>query len=142
MTGVGAPSDTSPQRVSARIAANRRNALKSTGPFTLAGKRRVALNTTRFDLCSEEGERKLQARGEDPREFRRLSRDLIAIFQPHSEEAAACLERMAWAWWEKARRIRNWVAAGASRRVANGGYLAYLGRAKAQKGPETKESLH
>jgi hypothetical protein len=112
LTGIepfGAPT---PERVSARIAANRRNALKSTGPRTAAGKRRVALNRMRRGLCSEEAERKLRARGEDPREFHRLYRDLLAIFQPGSEAAAAGLAEMAWTWWEKSRRIRNWVAAG------------------------------
>jgi hypothetical protein len=98
-----------------RIAANRRNALKSTGPRTAAGKRRVALNARRRDLCSEEVERQLQARGEDPREFRRLHRDLIAIFRPKEPGAVQAVEQMAHTWWEKARRIRNWVAASQAR---------------------------
>ena len=46
-----------------RIAANRRNALKSTGPRAAAGKRRVALNARRRDLRSEQAERQLRARG-------------------------------------------------------------------------------
>lgn len=104
-----------PERVSARIAANRRNALKSTGPRTAAGKRRVALNRMTRGLCSEEAERKLRARGEDPREFHRLYRDLLAIFQPGSDAAAAGVDEMAWVWWEKSRRIRHWVAAGKPR---------------------------
>jgi len=98
-----------------RIAANRRNALKSTGPRTLAGKRRVALNARRRDLCSEQQERELRARGEDPREFRRLHRDLIGIFRPKDRSAAEAVEQMARTWWEKARRIRNWVGAGQPR---------------------------
>ena len=61
-----------------RILANRRNALKSSGPRSAARKRRVALNACR-GLCSEELERQFRARGEDPREFRRLHRDLIGI---------------------------------------------------------------
>jgi hypothetical protein len=94
-----------------RIAANRRNALKSTGPRTAVGKRRVALNARRRELCSEEMERQLRARGEDPRDFRRLHRDLIAIFPPQDHAAVEAVEQMARTWWEKARRIRNWVAA-------------------------------
>ena len=66
----------------ARLAANRRNAQKSTGPRTAAGKRRVALNRRSRGLIPEELERQLVARGEDPREFRRLHRALIAIFHP------------------------------------------------------------
>jgi hypothetical protein len=94
-----------------RIAANRRNALKSTGPRTVAGKRRVALNARRRDLCSEELERQLRARREDPQEFCRLHRDLIAIFRPKGRAAVEAVEQMARTWWDKARRIRSWVAA-------------------------------
>ncbi len=43
-----------PPLTSLRIAANRRKALKSTGPRTPAGKRRVALNARNRDLCPEE----------------------------------------------------------------------------------------
>ena len=46
-----------------RIAANRRNALKSTGPRIAAGKRRVALNARRRDLRSEQAEQQVPARG-------------------------------------------------------------------------------
>jgi hypothetical protein len=95
-----------------RIAANRRNALKSTGPRTAAGKRRVALNARRHGLCPEELERQLRARGEDPQEFYRLHRDLVAIFHPNDPSAVTTVEQMARTWWEKARRVRNWVAAG------------------------------
>ncbi len=98
-----------------RIAANRRNALKSTGPRTPAGKRRAALNALSRDLCPQELERQLRARGEDPREFCRLHRDLIAIFQPRDEAAGRAVEWLARTWWEKARRIRQWVAAGPAR---------------------------
>ncbi len=67
----------------ARLAANRRNAQKSTGPKTKAGKRRVALNARRFGFSPPEIEQQLRARGEDPRDFRRLHRDVAALFQPH-----------------------------------------------------------
>jgi hypothetical protein len=96
----------------ARLAANRRNAQKSTGPKTNAGKRRVALNTRSRDLMPEELERQLLARGEDPREFRCLHRDLIAMFYPEDRDEAAAVLLMASAWWEKARRTRNWDGAG------------------------------
>ena len=96
----------------ARLAANRRNAQKSTGPRTAAGRRRVALNARRRDLISEELQRQLVARGEDPREFRRLHRDLIAIFRPEERAGVHVVLLMALTWWEKARRIRNWVSAG------------------------------
>jgi len=105
------PSAVSP----ARLAANRRNALKSTGPRTLAGKRRVALNPRREGLCSPELERDLRARGEDPRDYRRLHRDLIALFRPGDRLEKDGVETVAFVWWKKARRIREWVGAGEPR---------------------------
>ena len=101
-------------RPSLRTLANRRNALKSTGPKTRAGKRRSALNG-RNDLYPAELDRQLRARGEDPREFRRLYRDLAAIFQPADAAGKQAVILMARTWWEKARRIRQWVAAGPAR---------------------------
>jgi len=97
------------------LAANRRNALKSTGPRSRAGKRRVALNALKRPLCPADLQSQLEARGEDPREFRRLYRDLIALFQPHDRIATKAVDLLARTWWEKARRIRNWVAAGPAR---------------------------
>jgi hypothetical protein len=95
-----------------RVAANRRNALKSTGPRTAAGKRRVALNTLKKNLCSAELEKQLRARGLDPRDFQHLHRDLIAIFHPKAKAAFEAVELLARTWWEKACRIRAWVGAG------------------------------
>jgi hypothetical protein len=97
------------------MAANRRNAQKSTGPRTASGKRRAALNARRRGLCSEELKQQLRARGEDPREFCRLHCDLIAIFHPRDRAGATTVEQMAPTWWDKARRIRDWVAAGEAR---------------------------
>jgi len=100
----------------ARLAANRRNALKSTGPKTPAGKRRVSLNKGRDkELCSPEVERELRARGESPRDFRRMHRDLIAIFRPGDSWEKRGVETLAFVWWKKARRIRGWVGAGEAR---------------------------
>jgi len=93
----------------ARLAANRRNARKSTGPRTKAGKRRAALNASR--LASPEIERQLQARGEDPHDFRRLHRDVAALLQPHDVATEAAVQLLAVTWWEKARRVRNCVTA-------------------------------
>ena len=71
-----------PALSAARLAANRRNARKSTGPKTKAGKRRVALNARRLDFAPPEIEQQLRARGEDPRDFRRLHRDVADLFPP------------------------------------------------------------
>ena len=99
----------------AKIAANRRNALKSTGPRTAAGKRRAMLNAVTRDVCPEEFERELRARGEDPWEFCRLHRDLIAIFRPQDRADVLATQSLAQTWWEKARRTRQWIAAGSAR---------------------------
>jgi len=95
-----------------RLAANRRNSLKSTGPRTWAGKYRSALNLQSRSLVPEALERELRARGEDPREFCRLQRDLAAIFHPRDATVSAAVTMLARAWWQKARRIRQWVGAG------------------------------
>ncbi len=99
----------------AKLAANRRNALKSTGPRTGAGKRRAMLNAITRDLCPEELDRQLRARGEDPREFCRLHRDLVALFRPEERAEVLAVTVMARTWWDKARRTRDWVAAGPAR---------------------------
>ncbi|HUI43812.1 MAG TPA: hypothetical protein VL523_17770 [Terriglobia bacterium] len=101
------------ERVSPRTRANRRNALKSTGPKSVGGKRRAALNRRR-DLFPEM-ERELRARGEDPRDFRRMFCDLAAIFQPREPSDQAAVDLLARTWWAKARRIRSWVAPGPPR---------------------------
>lgn len=98
-----------------KIAANRRNAIKSTGPKTLAGKRRAALNTRRRGLIPEAVERQLLARGENLEDFRRLHRDLIAIFRPKDGWEKGGVEALAFLWWKKARRIRGWIGAGQAR---------------------------
>jgi hypothetical protein len=93
----------------AKLAANRRNALKSTGPKTAAGKRRVAMNSRRdHELCSPE--RELRTRGENPWDYRRLHLDLI--FRPGDRWEKGGVETLAFVWWKKARRIRGWVGRG------------------------------
>lgn len=96
----------------ARLAANRRNAQKSTGPKTKAGKRRVALNARRRGFAPPEIERQLLARGESPRDFRCLHRDVAALFPAQDVIGETAVQLLAMTWWEKARRIRKWVAAG------------------------------
>ena len=95
-----------------RLAANRQNALKSTGPRSRAGKYRSSLNLQSRSLMPAAVERELRARGEDPREFCRLHRDLAAIFRPSNQAVSAAVAMLAGAWWQKARRIRQWVGAG------------------------------
>ena len=102
----------SPTTSSAKIAANRRNALKSTGP-RIEGEN--VATPSPAGLCPEEFERQLRARGEDPWEFRRRHRDLMAIFRPEDRADVLATQLLAQTWWEKARRTRQWVAAGSAR---------------------------
>jgi hypothetical protein len=120
------PERGSRERSPQRIAANRRNALKSTGPRTAAGKRRAALNSMARGLFPEDLERQLRVRGEDVNEFRRLHRDLIGIFEPRDGTGERVVSQMAITWWEKARRIRQWVAAGPPRCADLDGRLEQL----------------
>jgi len=96
----------------ARLAANRRNAQKSTGPRTTAGKSRAALNSRRRGLAPPEIERQLQERGDNPDDFRGLHRDLAALFPPHEASDETAVRVLAEIWWEKARRLRDWAGEG------------------------------
>ena len=72
----------------ARLAANRRNAQKSTGPRTAAGKRRAALNSRRRGLVSPEIERQFEERVEDPQHLR-FQATMSDILHQVAAEAAA-----------------------------------------------------
>jgi hypothetical protein len=82
-----------------QIEANRRNALKGTGPKTQAGKAAVRLNSLRHGLRA----RTVVLPGEDPREFQQLCDDLEAEWQPHTRTEQFYLEQMAVAQWKLTR---------------------------------------
>lgn len=79
----------------AQIAANRRNAERSTGPRSEAGKARVAQNGLKHGLCS----RRVVLAGEDEAEFQALLDDLTARFRPEGETELALLREYAAASW-------------------------------------------
>ena len=56
----------------------------------------------------------MRARGEDPRDFRCLHRDVAALLQPCDVAGEAAVQLLALTWWEKARRIRNCTTASAA----------------------------
>ncbi len=85
----------------------------ATGPRTAAGKRRSSLNRLKKGLCPFWVMRDLAARREDPEAFRRLHRELIAWLGPVDARTRVIVETLAEVWWEKLRRKRNWVGAGA-----------------------------
>jgi hypothetical protein len=78
-----------------QIAANRRNAQKSTGPKTPEGKARCAQNATKHGAYSD---RLSTAEASNPR-FRRLLKLLRAEFRPRDAAETALVESMAAARW-------------------------------------------
>src|SRR5215216_5686949 len=75
--------------------ANRRNALKSTGPRTPEGKAAVRLNALRHGLRSEE----ILLPGEDEQALRELDEYLRAELQPVGELENLLIGRVVAAYW-------------------------------------------
>lgn len=88
------------------LAARRRNAQKSTGPRTPAGKFRSSLNSLKHGLCPFITERMIEFRGEDVREYRRMHRDLINLLLPEDFYLANRVADLAEACWEKVCALR------------------------------------
>ena len=82
-----------------QIEANRRNALKSTGPRTPQGKSAVSMNSLRHGLRA----RTVVLPGEDRQEFQRLCDDLEAEWQPQSRTEQFYVEQMAVSQWKLTR---------------------------------------
>src|SRR5437773_12124447 len=81
-----------------QIEANRRNALKSTGPKTPEGKAVVSLNSLRHGLRA----RTVVLPGESREEFNQLC-DTLEAEQPRSRTAQFYLEQMAVSQWKLTR---------------------------------------
>jgi hypothetical protein len=89
-----------------RIQANRRNALRSTGPTTARGKRTVAHNAIKHGLLAREvvitaGEGK-----ESLKEFQDLAAKLSKTYEPVGIVEESLVQTIATCWWRKARVIR------------------------------------
>jgi hypothetical protein len=80
--------------------ANRRNALKSTGPRTPEGKAAIRLNALRHGLRSEE----ILLPGEDEEALRELDQYLRAELQPVGELENLLIDRVVAAYW-RLRRV-------------------------------------
>lgn len=83
-----------------QAAANRRNALRSTGPNTPEGKEHAKLNALRHGLRAET----LVLPDEDPAEFERFQQALIAELAPAGELEAVLVERIVVLAW-RLRRV-------------------------------------
>ena len=81
--------------------ANRRNALKSTGPKTPEGKAAVRLNAVTHGLLSREG----LLPGEDEDALRDLGERLRAELQPEGELENLLVDRIIAAYWRLLRRL-------------------------------------
>ena len=84
------------------IAANRKNALMSTGPRTKRGKAIVGKNALRHGLTAQE----ILVPGESEDEFEGLVQRLIAEFQPEGEFEQQLVERIAACLWRQRRIYR------------------------------------
>ena len=76
----------------ARLAANRANAQKSTGPRTSEGKARSAANACQHGFA---GSNFAVARLEDPAEIDKFKADLVATYQPTNSQEMFAIESIA-----------------------------------------------
>lgn len=97
-----------------KIEANRKNALKSTGPKTLKGKVYSARNAIKHGLFARQFMDFL-VQGEDPEEYNELLKGLRAQYQPIGMAEELEVERAALCWW---RLKRAWRHENAMNRVA------------------------
>ncbi len=86
----------------ARVAANRRNAAKSTGPRTTEGKAVVAQNAVKHGLWA----RQAVLRNEDPQEFELHRTRMLQKLAPDGPEEEAMAERIVALWWRLKRAER------------------------------------
>jgi len=85
-----------------QLEANRRNALKSTGPKTPEGKAIVALNALQHGLRSE----RAVAPGEDAEEFANFREELLSELAGDSAVESIFVERLVLAAWRLRRVVR------------------------------------
>jgi hypothetical protein len=91
-----------------QLESNRRNAKKSTGPRSEAGKRRVALNALKYGRYTgpHTMEHSMLLLGEDPHEFHAFRESLIASRQPADAVEQMLVEDIAMLAWKKRRLNR------------------------------------
>jgi hypothetical protein len=86
----------------AQIAANRRNALKSTGPRTAAGKAVSSRNALRHGMTA----RAALVLGEDPQDFKRFRAELLIALAPRDAREELLAETAVHAAWRLRRAWR------------------------------------
>ena len=90
----------------AKLEANRKNALKSTGPKTPAGKAKVRWNALTHGLLAREAVILRGEGKEDPAEFAALLEDLVAAVVPDGPIEEMLVERIAVCYWRLSRACR------------------------------------
>jgi len=98
----------SPTVNSAALAANRRNATRSTGPRTAAGKSRARRNALRHGrrAASDVSCETMLALGENPEEFENLYQTLLRAYEPADPLWAKLVEDLAKLYWRRGRLER------------------------------------
>jgi hypothetical protein len=89
-----------------RVQANRRNALRSTGPVTERGKRTVARNAIKHGVLAREVVITAGDGKEDLSEFHDLVERLCEQYEPVGVVEESLVQTIATCWWRKARVIR------------------------------------
>jgi len=93
-----------------QFAANRRNALKSTGPRTSEGKRRVRVNAWKHGRRARTVARDRPERGEDARAYERWRQEIMATFAPQDPLEVHLVEELARLGWKRKRVERAQAA--------------------------------
>lgn len=83
-----------------QIAANKRNAQKSTGPMTEEGRRRSSRNALKHGLTAEQ----VTINKEEARQFQAFRDDVLANLSPEGAIEEQLAERIAICWW-RLRRV-------------------------------------
>jgi hypothetical protein len=89
-----------------RIQANRRNALRSTGPKTARGKRTVARNAIKHGFLAREVVIAAGDGEESLKEFHAMVEQLCEYYEPVGVIEESLVQTIATCWWRKARVIR------------------------------------
>ena len=93
-----------------KIAANRANAKKSTGPCTQAGKQRTRFNALTHGATARELKATMSWMGETPGQYDRLREGFLASLPPANVLESYLLENMAETAWRQERLIRSQYA--------------------------------
>ncbi len=89
-----------------RIEANRRNALKSTGPKTAEGKANVRFNAVKHGFFSQQIVISSKAIGEDPKDLQALLQELRDHYEPANIAEEVQVDTIAVCLWRERRALR------------------------------------